>query len=324
MKTTMYILTVLSLVIVSKVKSQIVATGDLQSRITDQINALPGEGNNNFSTPTAEEFEIWGNGLSQLLDGEYGTAANTFATIDYDVIEFTDEGNNRLYYLLENNQTNYWGTYVFYPDYVSKMIVQSPHPIKDHNTGKQGAYIFENTDAMFFFLAGTHRCNKMETVDCTGKTDACGPDGKFKSSDMAHNDTTVFQSTTDTLFRRYSQSYFLQLHGFTKTDDDPYVILSNGSKEIPETDFIGVLKQKLYDQDNTLTFEVAHENDNWDRLIGRTNTQGRLINGSANACEDFATTNSGRFIHMEQEKTKLRSNQEGWEIVANAVNATLN
>lgn len=316
-----YCITLVFLISMAKeVRSQIIESGDFQSRMTSAINALPDEGANDFSMPDEGEFSVWGTGLSQLLSGEYSSSAATFTSIEYNLIEFTDDGTDRVYYILENNNSNYWGTYVFYPNYANPLVVQSPHPKEDFNTGKQGAYIFENTDAMFFFLAGTNRCNSNDTVECSGQTEACGPKGAFKISDMAHNDTTVFQSTTDTLFRRFSQSWFLQLHGFAKTETDPYVILSNGSKEQPDNDFITALKEGLSDADPTLTFEVAHENEDWDRLIGRTNTQGRLINGSSNACEEYAAENSGRFIHMEQEKTKLRSTQDGWETVTTAVN----
>jgi hypothetical protein len=58
---------------------------------------------------------------------------------------------------------------------------------------------------------------------------------------------------------------------------------------------------------------LAHIDTNWDRLRGFSNTQGRFINGSSNPCSVSASATSGRFIHLEQEKTKLRQDAAGWE-----------
>ncbi|MEL6562623.1 MAG: T9SS type A sorting domain-containing protein [Bacteroidota bacterium] len=322
-KTTVAVVLVL-LLHVTNCDAQVELSGDLEDRIRDHINALPVEGGDDYHKPTDPEFNTWGETLDFLLSGEYANAATSAAELDYDLIAFTDDDTDRLYYILENQGANYWGTYVYYPDYVIPLVVQSPHPEKDFNTGKQGAYVFKNTDAMFFFLAGTDRCNSGATVNCTGETEVCGPKGPFKKSDLAHNDSTFFQSATDTLFRRFDDTYFLQLHGFAKKDTDPYVILSNGSKEPPENDFISILKDQLQLEDGGLTFEVAHENEDWNRLIGRTNTQGRLINGSDHVCSEHANINNGRFIHLEQEKTRLRSDESGWAKVANAVESSFN
>ncbi len=72
-------------------------------------------------------------------------------------------------------------------------------------------------------------------------------------------------------------------------------------------------------EDNTLTFKLAHKDLNWTRLIGFTNTQGRLINGSPDYCNTSATSTSGRFIHIEQEKYKLRNDETGWNKMSNAL-----
>ena len=74
-----------------------------------------------------------------------------------------------------------------------------------------------------------------------------------------------------------------------------------------------MLKTALLAADNSLTFKIAHIDTSWDRLRGFTNTQGRFINGSANPCNTSANATSGRFIHVEQEKSKLRQDATGWE-----------
>ncbi len=96
--------------------------------------------------------------------------------------------------------------------------------------------------------------------------------------------------------------------------------MSNSSTSIPTTtkDHLFELSQQLYLQDTTLTFKIAHIDD-WDRLIGLVNTQGRYINGSVDPCAEAGEINSGRFLHIEQEKLKLRATEEGWHKVAVAL-----
>ena len=54
-------------------------------------------------------------------------------------------------------------------------------------------------------------------------------------------------------------------------------------------------------------------------MIGTTNTQGRYINGEATPCTDAASAATGRFIHLEQERTKLRADATGWAKVSTAL-----
>ncbi len=95
--------------------------------------------------------------------------------------------------------------------------------------------------------------------------------------------------------------------------------MSNGTRETPAIDYADLIKEALIEQDNTLTFKLAHKDQNWTRLIGFTNTQGRMINGSPDYCNTSATSTSGRFIHIEQEKSKLRNNEIGWAKMSNAL-----
>jgi len=283
---------------------------------------MPGSSGNDYSEPEASHLAIWGEVMSHLFKEEYALAAQKANNIDYELIEFTDNSTDKQYYILENTTNNYWGSYVFNPNYLIPLVIQSPHPRFDTNTGLQGIYVFEKIDALFYCLSGTHRCNNSTSSTCSGSTSVCGTTGPYKISDMAHNTNTVFQNVTDSLFNHFSDSYFISIHGFAKKDTDPYVILSNGTRETPDEDHIIKLRDKLKAQDDVLTFKIAHINTTWTRLIAFTNTQGRLINSSANPCSIDATTTSGRFIHMEQEKSRLRNDESGWQKVANALKYT--
>ena len=152
-------------------------------------------------------------------------------------------------------------------------------------------------------LSGTHRCNSLTHSSCDGTTSICS------KTDM---------SEVYPIF----DNYFAQLHGFSKRDTDPFVIMSSGTRETPIPDYLSALSIALFDVDNTLSFKIAHIDIRWTRLIGFTNTQGRYINSSVNACEDNATMTNGRFMHLEQEKFKWRNDSSGWHKMAMALDAT--
>jgi hypothetical protein len=88
--------------------------------------------------------------------------------------------------------------------------------------------------------------------------------------------------------------------------------MSNGTRITPDPDYITILRDELYAIDNALTFKIAHIDLSWSRLIAFTNVQGRYINYSTNPCTMNATQCTGQFIHIEQEKSKLRQDFIGW------------
>ncbi len=244
--------------------------------------------------------------------------------INYQITEFIDISisPNQVFYVLEekSEQTFYWGTYVFskIPSR-NNLIIQAPHSKYDTNTGKQAVFCFKNIVARAVFINGTHRCNSDSFSSCSGTTSVCGSNDSYRLSDLAHTVNSMFQETTEILLQTISNSVFIQLHGFGKNSTDPYVIMSNGTRETPITDYAVLIKDALLVEDNTLTFKLAHIDQSWTRLIGFTNTQGRLINNSTNPCNTSAASTTGRFIHIEQEKSKLRDDQNDWIKMSNAL-----
>lgn len=301
------------------------STGDLEAYFSNNINYLPAADQNDYAEPSAGNLTTWGTIVDKLL-ADNTSGANTDAlTIDYQVILFTDDGQtpNKLYYVLQRTagSTNYWGTYIFNPASCREIIIQAPHPVHDSNTGNQGVYCLKNANARAFMMAGTHRCNHTDPTTCDGTSAVCTGNSSdmYKISDQAHNSNNCFQTTSDKLHDDLSTSVLIQLHGFTKQMGDPDVILSNGTTFNPSgTDYANDFKTHLAATDGSLTFEVAHI-DNWTRLIGTTNTQGRYINGENVPCTNAASAATGRFVHLEQEPTKLRDNSTGWEKVSTAM-----
>lgn len=293
-------------------------TGNLETYLQEKINHIPGETGDNYTVPTDTQLTTWSNCVNAILSNDI-VSARTFAEmLNYEIVTYRDTEVyvNRTVYILEEkaNQTNYWGTYVFDNNSIRfPMVLQAPHSIFDFNTGKQAIYCFVRLEAKFLFLNGTQRCNNNLASTCSGTTSVCsGSSDAFKVSDLAHNTNSVWQKTTEIIYNTISESLFIQLHGFSKENSDPYVIISNGTNQNPAgKDYAAEIKNYLLSEDNNLTFKVAHLDD-WTRLTGFTNSQGRFINNSTDACKTAASNASGRFIHIEQEKSKLREDETGW------------
>jgi hypothetical protein len=290
----------------------------LEVYLNNYLNNIPGNSGNNFTKPNTNQLNTWATTIDKILNQNINQAKTNAAILNYQITEFTDTtySTGHIYYILEEKspQIYYWGTYIFNPSACrSNLILQAPHPKYDSNTGKQSIFCFSRLNAKALFLSGTHRCNNDTLTSCSGSTKACSSTSSaYRISDNAHNVYTAFQKTTEQIFQDDSLSVFVQLHGFAKKSTDPYVIMSNGTRQTPTTDYVSLIKNELALVDSSLTFKIAHINTSWTRLIAFTNTQGRYINGSSDPCLLSATNSQGNFVHMEQEKSKLRADSNGW------------
>jgi hypothetical protein len=300
------------------------ASGDIENYAESIINRMPGSSVNNYIQPTTANLATWESIINFILSDNLTDARAIASPINYQITEFTDTSlnPNKIFYVLEEKavQNRYWGTYIFSKNPArNNLIIAAPHSKFDTNTGDQAIYCFKNTLAKAVFINGTHRCNSFTNSNCYGTTSVCGSTGNYKISDQAHNTTSMFQITTEVLYNSISNAVFVQLHGFAKQSNDPYVIMSNGTNKTPSIDYAVQIKNALLQEDPSLTFKLAHIDTDWTRLTAFTNTQGRLINNSSNACSTDATATSGRFIHIEQEKEKLRDSPNDWRKMSNAL-----
>jgi hypothetical protein len=326
-----YILVISLFFIETALYGQLSTSGDLRSHIFSIINGMPDAvDGDTYVEPTSNQLDIWGNVIDEIIIGNYADAHIAAQTIDYQLVEYDDSETNSTFYLLEktNAGTNYWGTFIYDPTPLrARLFIQAPHPKKDFNTGKQGYHVFLNTGAAAYLVAGTSRCNSSTYSSCDGTTSVCADSSEaYRVSDQAHSVNSIFQRTTERFEALTANMIYIQLHGFEKKTTDPYVIMSNGiDSDTPPNGFqyLESLRTNLELQDTSLSYVIAHEDPNWDRLIGSTNTQGRYINGNTiDPCTTSANQNSGRFLHLEQEKTKLRSDSTGWNKMANALAST--
>lgn len=309
--------------------AQTYLSGDLVQRIDSHINAMPGASSTSkYVPPTSGQFAEWSTAVSFIAQGHYHEADSSVQLIGvgYRVVLFTDVTTvpSHTYVLLEDSTSGgpYWGVYVFDPQPLRpNLAIQSPHPLNDTNTGRQGIRMFKNLRAAAFFISGAHRCNSPQYSLCSGTTGTCSSgDEPYRISDQPHVVDGAFQATTQALSSFAPQMCFVQVHGFAKLTGDPDLIMSYGTTAAPSgEDKLVQLRDHFAFEDASLTFKLAHIDIGWTRLIATQNTQGRFLNGVADPCAQYASSSSGRFIHVEQAYAKLRDTQANWNKFSNAL-----
>jgi hypothetical protein len=310
--------------------AQVSMTGDLTAHIDSIISTIPNETPANlYVEPTSTQRSTWRQIIDNILSGSYSTAHSTAGTLSYRLVAFSDNSASpaKLYYVLEKTAagSNHWGTYVFNPaPRRPKLVIQSPHPIDNINTGEQGWRVFMVSQALAYFVPSACKCNSTSFSPCDGTTTACSGSSyeSYRLSDQAHVVNGPFQLTTERILSVVPDMIAIQLHGYTPGTGDPDIIMSNGTTVAPSgTDPIPTLRDHLLGQDASLTFKIPHI-DSWTYMAGQDNTQGRLLNGVTNPCGNAATSSTGQFIHIEQRYSKLRNTEANWYKMANAVALT--
>jgi len=311
--------------------SQTPTSGDLRSHIDSLLSTLPSaNGGDQYQSPSAADRSTWGTLIGSLLQGTPGTADSLATTFGYRLLAFenTSPPSSGLHYILEPapGASNYWGIYVLNPaPRRPDLMIMCPHPLYDRNTGKQGTHVYLEVGPRILGISGTHRCNSSLLTPCSGTTTACNSTSeRYRMSDQAHTVDGMFQATTAALLGANDSAIQVQLHGFARTATDPHIIMSNGTADSPPAlqDYLLALRDNLLVVDPTLTFKIGHVDTDWTRLLGTTNVQGRLINGSPSPCTFSASSAGGRFLHLEQQYDGLRDGQTGWEKMATAIALT--
>jgi len=304
-------------------------SGDLVQRIDSHIASIPGASSaSKYAPPTSGQFVEWSTTVGFIAEGRYREADSSARLLGagYRVVVYADTTTvpSRTYVLLEDSTSGgpYWGVYIFNPEPLRpSLAIQSPHPTNDSNTGRQSIRMFKDLRAAAFFISGADRCNSTVYSPCSGTTTACSSTAEpYRISDQAHVTDGTFQATTLVLSSFVPGMCFVQVHGFAKLTGDPDLIMSYGTSVPPAgEDKLVQLRDNFAFEDASLTFKVAHVDIGWTRLIATQNTQGRWLNGVADPCSQYASSSSGRFIHVEQAYAKLRDTPTNWNKFSNAL-----
>jgi hypothetical protein len=117
---------------------------------------------------------------------------------------------------------------------------------------------------------------------------------------MAHTERTIYQRIHEVLADHYDSDWVISLHGMS----DDGISISNGTLEpsaagSPEA-LLGAALGVAFSAEPVTSCNDWPGALVYTRLCGSTNTQGRYLNDSEDACDTAAAESSGRFIHLEQ------------------------
>ena len=197
------------------------------------------------------------------------------------------------------------------------MIIETPHSFFDLGTLGEGLTVFQTTNARALLSSGTHRCASDTSSPCSGQTQVCTlfSSEDFRISDMAHTDTSFFHAAHLAIADGLPETTILQLHMFL----EPGASVSNGKRhettpDNPSARLTDALTRELPDEKVTSCNDYGAGNAE-DRVCGTSNTQGRHLNNSEEACEQGSSSASGRFIHLEQNVSVI----EKVDAISNAI-----
>jgi hypothetical protein len=294
-------------------------TGDLRALIADiaanlDQGQVAGPGSEALSIPTATQRARWRAALDAVLAGDLAAADQALATLapSYKVVQFTDQTDGGLYYLLMEARVTDpltpvvekgWGTYIINPYALRALSIQVPHAIFDADTETQGIEVFLQLGAQSFLLAGAHRCANTDFSTCSGTTMACSrpTSTRYRVSDVAHNVSTIFHQTHEEIMTVVPETVAIQLHGEGTSSGCRDVLISNTNSDY--TVAAGGNVRRLagnIDATGGLSIAVCAPRPSSCDLCGTTNVQGRFTNGSSIPCTRLARSDGEQFIHIEQ------------------------
>ena len=272
----------------------------LSSFIADLKKRMPGAGSEGFVQPSATDIDAFAAVVHPLLEAGTAEANRLASRLNYQLVQLHDSKLDQTYLILLENQNGFrgLGTYILNAHYRRNILIEVVHPFFDAQTLEEGTQLFQETGARALFVTGTHRCADSKPTPCSmGKTTACG--GAYRISDAGHYTGTFFQAAHQATLSLSNRPVAISLHG-NAAEDLPEVTLSDGtSQKSPSTALVNRLRKALKDSG----VDVGSCNSAADghfSLCGSTNVQGRLSNGSPNACDQPSQTATGFFIHIEQ------------------------
>lgn len=269
--------------------------------------------------------------VQAFLEEDWANADSLADAVGYEVVAFRDSGNGgETYYGLIPQADNGEGRGFYFlrprAGVLRRLVIQAPHAVEDERTGVLGSEIFRASGARALMLTGADRCASDVVSGCTGSTDC----GDHRVADGAHSVNAFFHIFHEEAGAEHADTHVLQLHGFLADGSDPEFSVSDGKRTdnasnsyLPNAFYVD-LQARMQAANPGLTRNGASCNavGHGDFQCGTDSVQGREFNGSADACEDDATSANGRFMHLEmsndlREPGGLYSQQ----LVIDAVNA---
>jgi hypothetical protein len=271
-------------------------TGGILSGADAVESSGPMSQSGEYLTPSAAEEDAMADSLLAFTQGDFSGAYGWALDAGYDFCLADD------YARWQPQVPEEGGAFIVVRrNTISTWAVGAPHPIQDIGTLGEAQDIFLATGARALVISGTDRCANFPPSGCDGITSACGFDDEpFRESDMAHVVEGHFHRAHEVLAGAYPTLNFVNIHGMSFEGAS----LSNGTLQNTSPNSLvaqmaGALQAELPGQEVSTCNSYPGANVRILRC-GTQNTQGRYINGVANACNVDTNTASGRFIHLEQ------------------------
>jgi len=253
-----------------------------------------------YSYPEESDIKSFGELIELIKDGNEDNipeAAVKAQEIGYEIFKFHQLENNNDYLILKENTTNNkkgWGTYIFNFNSENSVIIESPYPLNNINTGFISVLAFKKLNCSAVLISGAHRFSSPIKT------------GGVRISDVGLSQKSIFNTVHQSLVD--NRKIIIQFLGYSKTrrknKNIPPVILTNGDVNFIEnkislnnTEFLDILKRNL----NNLTLDISGR---WNELnaclfgengvieksfSGNDNIQGQYIKNKLQLVENYFT-----------------------------------
>lgn len=275
---------------------------------------MTGAGSDSYLVPGAGRLTAMDSSITSFLNGD-GAGAITYAgAAEYTLCRGTGAEADLVLWKPAPGEGQAW--IALRTVGARPAIFEAPHPIFDSGTLEQAAHLFDHLKGRVLIASGTHRCASSQSSGCSGTTAVCGSNAPYRISDMAHTEQSVFQTAHVAFSDFFAQDWVLSMHGMAASGAS----ISNGTTQstTAETPSARVALEYAKHFSGVTTCNAFSGVPSRDHLCGTTTSQGRSLNGSANACTSGASSASGRFIHVEQNKS-VRSDLVKTAAAINAV-----
>ncbi|HVE87517.1 MAG TPA: hypothetical protein VND93_31885 [Myxococcales bacterium] len=321
-------------------------SGDLEAHVQGLDHPSSG-----YAVPTAEKAASFRSLLSSVFTTLDGTVASPASgdwcavrnvaapAAGYSVRRFHDTCaagcSNRWFFYAWDSAGSSEAILIINPYAKRNVVIEVPHArtftgsnAEDY-TAREGVRLLKALAARALLINGATRCASADPSGCTGTTGQCSTasppvNEPMRASDCGHSTTTFFFLAHQALEDRYHPR-FVQLHG--KASPLAQAIIGDGttldtSEAAVSVTYANALSGELAarGQPNTRVDACQAAGDPEVSLCGEVNVEGRYTNAPAgSSCTRGTTSSSGRFLHVEQQRT-LGTNL--WQAVSGAVAAT--
>ncbi len=272
-----------------------------------------------FSTDTARAAMFRGFAQS-LAANDWRKAVDLARALAYELVAIRDA---EAWFVVasDNSKTGRDPTIVIHLTPARDVILQAPHVPFETGTAEQAMILLRKLAGRAAIVSGAHRCASRTFTLCDGKTEVCGGLQSYRESDAAHNVNSLYHIAHVELAERWKQSIVVSLHGMREDDVGirTKVIISDGARDKDVSQQAVATKLRLA-LDKAATHAGMIVSCNWPgddrygyrKLCGYTNVQGRHVNNSADVCRASVDKATGRFVHLEQDRSILKPYARNW------------